>query len=363
VLQRSNVDVLLDVSMPRCTSQATFCSTYTMLMSKIASKIPAVPRYDIDRLVFQETPITGEEKTGMAADVTISAFNEYPVSLDIPKLGFDVLVEGCSPHDPYIVLAAAQTHPVQIKPNSRVTLDVHGVVRELPETLTHDCPASDFSPLDMLLRQYLDGEEATVFVRGHAGEPDPGVPAWLAELLSSVTVPVPFPGRSFDSLIRNFSLTDVQFSLPDPMAAPGEADADPKVSGTIVVTAALPKEMNFDLNVTRIRATADVFYQAKKLGELDIRRWQPANSTRVELTGGKEQGLQIQSRIEEAPLNVTDAGVLTDVIQSLLFGGKRVVWLDVDAAVDVTVNTVLGTLVLKDVPAQGKIPVKRPSSF
>jgi hypothetical protein len=327
-----------------------------------ANKIPSLPKYNIDRLIFQETPIPGEEKMGMAADVTISAMNQYPISVDVPQLAFDVMVEGCSQHDPFIILASAATRPVSIQANSKVAVDVHGVVRELPDTLTHDCPASKFSPLDNLIRQYLDGDKATVFVRGRRDTGSSDVPAWLAELLSTVTVPVPFPGRSFDNLIRNFSLTDVHFSLPDPMAAPGDPDADPKVSGTIVVTAALPKEMNFDLNVTRVRASADVFYNRKQLGELNIRRWQTANSTRIALTEGREAGLKIQSRIDDAPLNVTDGDVLTDVIQALLFGGK-VVWLDVDAAVDVTVKTVLGTLILKDVPAQGKIPVKRPSSF
>ena len=53
---------------------------------------------------------------------------------------------------------------------------------------------------------------------------------------------------------------------------------------------------------------------------------------------------------------------MTDVIQELLFGGKGVL-LDIKAHVDVKVQTVLGQLVLKDVPAEGKIPVKRPSSF
>jgi hypothetical protein len=37
--------------------------------------------------------------------------------------------------------------------------------------------------------------------------------------------------------------------------------------------------------------------------------------------------------------------------------------LDIRAAVDVKVQTVLGQLTLKDLPAEGKIPVKRPSSF
>jgi len=44
----------------------------------------------------------------------------------------------------------------------------------------------------------------------------------FASRLSSITVPVPFPGRSFENLIRSFSLLDVHFKLPDPTAEPDD---------------------------------------------------------------------------------------------------------------------------------------------
>jgi hypothetical protein len=320
-----------------------------------------MPKYNITRMNFVETPIPGEHKQGMAADVSLTAFNEYPVSLDIPPLGFEVLLPGCSLTDDYIVVADALTKPVAVRPQSDVLAEVRGLVRELPKSLTRVCPESRFSPLDLLLKQYMGGEAATVFVRG-AKHPSFDTPEWLIDILSSFTLPVPFPGRSFDGLIRNFSLTDVHFSLPDPFAEPDDPAANPMVSGNILVLAGLPSEMNFEINVTNVRATADVFYHDKKLGELNLRHWQKANSTRTEETKDSEATLKIQSRIKDAPLNVTDADVMTDVLQAMLFGGKAVL-LDIKAAVDVKVQTVLGQLVLKDVPAEGKIPLKRPSSL
>lgn len=321
-----------------------------------------MPQYNITRLNFREAPIPGENTQGMAADVSLAAFNQYPVSLDIPALGFDILLPGCSQDDDYIMVVTAVTQPVAVRPQSNVTVDVRGLIRELPELLTRACPNSNnSSPLDLLLRQYLDGKAATVFVRG-AKHPWLGTPEWLANILSSVTVPVPFPGRSFDNIIRNFSLTDVHFTLPDPLAEPGDEDANPKVSGNIVVLASLPSEMNFDINVTSVIATANVSYNGKKLGELNLPSWQKANSTKIDATDGSGVTLKIESRIEDAPLNVTDTDVLTKVIQTLLFGGRGVL-LDIDATVAVKIETVLGPLVIKDVPAKGKIPVKRLSSL
>lgn len=293
----------------------------------------------------------------MVAEVSLTAYNEYPVELNIPELAFDILVPGCN-DDQYIIIADAVTSEVHVQPRSDVEVDVHGLIRELPDSLTRACPHSNSSPLDSLLKQYMQGEPATLFVRG-SSQPDGSTPRWIAEILSSVTVPVPFPGRSLDGLLRDFSLTDVHFTLPDPFADEGDPNANPKVSGNVLVTAGLPAEMNFGVDVTAVRAFADVFYKSKKLGELNLERWQRANSTRVEAKQGGEATLRIQSRINDAPLNVTDSDVFSDVIQKLMFGGKPV-QLDIKAAVDVKVETSLGQLVLKDVPAEGKIPVKRP---
>ncbi|KAI0137397.1 hypothetical protein BJ170DRAFT_605721 [Xylariales sp. AK1849] len=320
-----------------------------------ANKIPAMPQYNITRLIVKDVPSPGDTKS-MVADVSLSAHNDYPVELDIPELAFEIMVPGCDNHDPYIIVADAVTSEVLVKPRTDVGLDVHGLIRELPDSLTRACPNSNASPLDLLLKQYMNGEPATLFVRG-SSRPDGSTPRWIADILSSITLPVPFPGRSLDGLIRNFSLTDVHFTMPDPFADKDDPDSNPKVSGNILVTAGLPSEMNFGINVTKVRAFADVFYKTKKLGELNLEKWQNATSTKVEETKGQEATLKIESRINDAPLNVTDSDVLSDVIQTLMFRGKPI-RLDIKAAVDVKVETVLGQLILKDVPAEGKIPVK-----
>ncbi|KAI0181946.1 hypothetical protein GGR52DRAFT_568154 [Hypoxylon sp. FL1284] len=316
-----------------------------------ANKVPAIPQYNITRFNVEDGPMKGS----MLADVSLSAFNEYPIGLDIPELAFDILVPGCA-SQPSILVAEAATKDVHVTPRSDVEVEVKAVIRELPESLTRDCPDSTSSPLDNLLRQYMHGEPATFFVRG-SRHPDGDTPKWIADILSSVTLPVPFPGRSLDGLIKNFSLTDTHFTLPDPFADPNDPDSNPKVSGNILVTADLPSEMNFGIEVTNVRATADVLYKSKKMGELNIPKWQHANSTRVEGKGDEGATLKIESRVNDAPLNITDSDVFSDVIQTLLFGGETV-RLRVKALVDIKVQTTLGNLVLKEVPAEGKIPVK-----
>jgi hypothetical protein len=99
-----------------------------------------------------------------------------------------------------------------------------------------------------------------------------------------------------------------------------------------------------------------VSYKGKKLGELNLKKWQAAKSERIESVD--EPQLRITSKIEDVPLDITDDDVFTDVLSALMFGGKTVM-LKIDALVDVKLSTVLGELVIKDMPAEGIVPVKR----
>lgn len=293
----------------------------------------------------------------MAADVSLALSNDYPVRFTVPPLGFDILVQGCSTDQPYLRLADATTAEIQVQPKKDVEVQVGGLLQELPKSLLATCPQTQKSPLDALLGDYIRGEETTLYVRGSSSPPR-DTPPWVAALIQSVTVPVPFPGKSFENLLRNFSLTDVHFTLPDPFAKPGKPEASPRISATVKALVGLPKEMNFPIDVSRVRADADVYYHDKKLGRLDLNKWQKANTTRIEAHDDIEAGLAVESIVKKAPLELTDNDVFTDVVEDLIFGGKPVV-LGVKADVDVETETALGKFVVRDIPAEGKVFVKR----
>lgn len=294
----------------------------------------------------------------MEADVSLILTNDYyPVTFTVPPLAFDVLVQGCSPDEPYIMLANATTAEIEVSPKEDIVVDVGGIVQQLPDTLIQTCPDSQKSPMDLLLGNYMSGEETTVYVRG-SEHPSPNVPDWIPELMEGIVVPLPFPGHTFDNLIRNFSLANVHFGLPSLFAEPGSPEAQPKVSAVVKALVGLPKEMNFPIDVCRVRADADVFYKKRKLGELDLSKWQIANSTLVEAHGDVSSGLAVESIVEDAPLEITDDDVFADLVNALVFGGKSLV-LGVKAKVDVETETALGKFVVRDIPAEGKVFVKR----
>ena len=315
-----------------------------------------MPSYNISRLRIHEIDLPDGAK-GMAADASITVQNEYPLDIAIPSLGFSILIDNCLPTDPRIMVADATVRELHVSPKEDVQVQVTGIVRQLSHSLTDSCPDSSQSPLDAILRGYMRGEETTIYVTG--SDSPSNTPKWITDLVSSIIVPVPVPGRSFGSLVRNFSLSDVHFSLPEPSADPDSPEAQPQISAIINVLVAMPEEMNFDLDIDKVRAKAKVYYHDQELGILNLRKWQQANTTRIEPHGKENQPtLLIQSDIKNAPLEITDDAVFTEVVRNLLFGGKQVL-LTIKAEVDAKIETALGNFTVREVPAEGMVPVKR----
>jgi hypothetical protein len=327
-----------------------------MLTTCQGEDIPAIPEFNVTRLNFHDAELPKATK-GMVADASITVRNDFPLDLALPPLKFDVLVANCLPTEPFIMLADASIQGVHIKPKEDVQVNATGFVREISQSLTDACPQSGKSPLDALLGGYIQGQATTIYVRGSTNQ-SPETPTWISDFLSDITLPVPFTGHALKNLIQSFSLTDVHFSLPDPMADPESEESQPSISAMIKALIALPEEMNFAVDVQHVRASADVFYKKRKLGELNLRKWQKASSSRVEGHGDEKPLLLVESAIENAPLDITDDDVFTEVVQALIFGRKPVV-LTIEAKVDIKMGTALGLMTVREIPAEGDVPVQR----
>lgn len=317
--------------------------------------IPHLPSISVSKLNVHENPWNPQDP-GIAVDIAVSISNDYALSLVIPPLGFDILVPNCIPADPYILVADVTTNTVDVQPAAPAIVNVSSIVRHLPSELTEKCPGKNDSPLDLIISGYLKGEKTVIYVRG-AEPPSSSTPAWMVDLLKSVTLPVPVTGHDFGQLVRNFSMSDVHFSLPDPFAGPDSPDAQPRVSAMVKVMVDLPEEMNFDVDIPRVRANVDVYNRGNKFGVLDLSEWQPSNATRINDTDNHPL-LLVTFEIKDRPLQVTDNDVFSDVMQSILFGNGPVT-LDLQALVDGELATTLGQFTIHDIPAQGSINVKR----
>ncbi|KAF9693500.1 hypothetical protein EKO04_008295 [Ascochyta lentis] len=319
-----------------------------------SAHMPALPKYNITKLNLREAD---HPRKGLGADASILIKNTFPpVSLNVPPVAVDILIDGCSPSDKHLKVGTAETPELHIRPKTDIHLNLTGHVEKLADPLTDVCPNSAKSPLDAFIGEYMKGEDATIYINC-CTFPDPATPDWARDLLKDITVPVPFAGKEMGNMIKNFSMANMHFSLPSPWAEPGTPEANPSISATVKVDIGLPNEMNFPLDVNQIKADADIYYKKKLLGKMKLDKWQHANSTRIEGHGKEGPSLLVQSDIEKAPIEIQDDDLFTEVVQALLFGGKPIS-MDMKANVGVGVDTPMGKLAIRGIPAEGTVPVK-----
>jgi hypothetical protein len=316
--------------------------------------IPALPHYNITKLNIHEAK---HGRKGMGADASVVVVNDFPVEITLPSVGVDMSIDGCSP-DKQVFVGTAESEELHVKPNTDIEVNVRGNVEHLSNSLTEVCPKSSKSPLDAFVGNYMKGDETMIYINC-CKFPDPNTPDWARDLLKDITVPVPFTGKGMGNLVKNFSMANMHFSLPSPFAEPGTPEANPRISATVLVDVGVPNQMNFPLDVNQIKATSDIFYKHKKLGKMDMSKWQPANSTRVEGHGKEGPSLLVQSEIKNAPIEILDDDLFSEVVQALLFGGGKPIMLDMEATVSIGVDTPMGKFAIRGIPAKGTVPVKR----
>ncbi|KAK5947252.1 hypothetical protein PMZ80_001401 [Knufia obscura] len=316
----------------------------TQFVTVEAGQAPPMPKPELESLHVEELKSNGQSR-GIKAFAKLTVKNDYPVRLDVPPMTFDVLLPDCE--DDYLLFATTTNEAIEIVPKRNISVKATGYMTQLPTSLTKACPGSSKSPLDTFIASYMQGKDATVYIRG--GKQTPETPAWIGKLLQDTVVPVPLPVRPFDNMVKNFSMTNVHFSLP---ASP---EGRPIISATVGVLVGLPKDMNFDIDVNRIRADGAIYYEGKEMGKLDLRKWQEARSHK------SDGDLLVESEVVNAPLEITDEDVFAKVIQKMIFEHKGVA-LDMKSVVDVDATTALGSFVISGIPSKGSIHVDPPKT-
>jgi len=313
----------------------------TQFLTLESSEVPKMPDPELQSLKVEQH----HNPEGIKAEAQLSVASNYPVTLDVPPMSFDVLLPDC--FDDYLLFATTTTGEIKIRPKKNLTVAATGFMTKLPTSLTSACPGSSKSPLDQFIASYLQGKDATVYIRG--GQQPPGTPLWIGKLLKDTIVPVPLPARPFENTIKNFSLSNVHFSLP------AEPTGKPMLSATVGVLVGLPKDMNFDINVDRVRSFGSVYYEGEEMGKLDLSKWQEASSKKV------DGDLLVESKVINAPLDISNEDVFAKLVQKMVFKHQGVS-LDVDVTVDVDTTTALGSFVVSGIPSKAKIFVDPPKT-
>ncbi|KAK7205301.1 hypothetical protein BZA70DRAFT_152213 [Myxozyma melibiosi] len=215
------------------------------------------------------------------------------------------------------------------------------------------------SAMDSYLRKYLSGEQIKIYVRGKPAQKIVDLPAWVSDLLSVVSIPVPVPGRKTgggengtDSILKSFGLSRVKISVPQ-RGMPGSGnDALPRISALVNAVIDLPKELDFSIAITQLRGISDMAYEGDKFGVLEIEDWTPATSFYT-----SEGYIQVVAEITDVPIDITDQTVFKVILQKMFFQGE--VNVEVDGTIDVGLDTPVGGFTISKIPAKGSVGLRR----
>lgn len=312
-------------------------------------ELPSLPKFLVKRMNVGE--ITLPEQKALSVNISAVVQNQFPVEFDVPPLSFAILLSGCKADD-LVNVASAETSHLSIEPKTDISVDVLGIIRNIPEALVTTCPGSHISPIDIFLGTYLHGKDTTVYIQG-SQSPSSDAPSWLLEFLRSIILPIPFPGHSFDNVVKSFSLSHVKFQLPSPDAPAGTPEATLRLSADVLATVRLPPKMNFPLDVSRVKATADVTYEGQKFGTLHFPKWIPASST----TSNDSDFLFVKAEVRDSLLDIEDYDIFDKIVQKLLSNEAEPIFLGIDGSTDVGIGTSLGQFVVRNIPASGNIKI------
>lgn len=342
-LDRLDVKAVVDV--PVKTGLISMRQKVTQLQTVVLDKVPDTPEPELKSLKVAEIQGRNGRPGGIKAWAKLTVKNDYPIRLDIPPTTFDVLLPDCERD--YLQLATTTNEAIHIVPKKNITVSAEGLMTQLPTDLTTACPGTGKSPLDVFVADYMRGQDATVYIRG--GKQGPETPEWIGRLLQDTIVPVPLPVKPFDNMIKNFSMEHVHFSLP------ADPTGQPVISATVGVLVALPKDMDFAIDVSRVRADGAISYEGEEMGKLDLRQWQKARSEK------QDGGLLVKSQVVNAPLQITNEDVFAKVFQQMVIHHKGVS-LTMNAVVDVDTTTALGSFVVSGIPSKGELFVDPPQT-
>ncbi|ORZ15977.1 hypothetical protein BCR42DRAFT_328236 [Absidia repens] len=228
--------------------------------------------------------------------------------------------------------------------------------------------------MERFLSLYLHGNTSVVHVRGSTFGPDDEihhdttatateittfgskVPDWLQKALASMTLSIPFPGTTHHDIIQSLTMDNIKIDFS--MISGG-----PVVSGDATALLQLPKEMQFDLDVTEIDPDVYIYLEhdsASPFARLRPRKPCPSKTIHRGDPDGDDGSIpegmfMVKSSIDKAPFQVLSGheGEFEKFLDRVFKKRNSTVYLQGTA--DAMVVSEFGKLTVRDLAFKGQI--------
>ncbi|ODQ77017.1 hypothetical protein BABINDRAFT_10549 [Babjeviella inositovora NRRL Y-12698] len=236
-----------------------------MVRKQIEFPVPADPRSDILDYMVRDT-IDG-------VDLAISASlpYEYPVSMHIPALKWEIFCPDCDTS--MVKVSSVTTSSIFLQPYRYFIVSVVAEIPRFPRNIVASCPDGR-SPLDVLVQETLAAKKMKVYVRASKFQNE-DLPGWVVYAMSKVFVPVAFaaPQLSVEVPLTEFKIRNTIITIPS-------VDGyQPFLDSNVTFLVGIPKESHCVVELLGLRGRFEVEHQGETLGGVYIESMQPVKSS------------------------------------------------------------------------------------
>ncbi|KAI5970732.1 hypothetical protein CANMA_000151 [Candida margitis] len=235
--------------------------------------------------------------------------NQLGISLNVPPLQWDLLFDDCDAH--LVKVGSWRTLPTRVDASKGITVDVEGVVEDVPGRLMDECENSSLSPINSLVQQYLREEPIKFYLHLNEKQSVDGVSQdlhWLFDTLKrmppaelAVTLP------RIHIMSNNFSINSCDLAMNHTDARSEKEDSHRVLPGNIKsncsIEAVNPTSLNVDID--RFKCNVSLGMKDKTLMQAWSRDFVLLHSTQ-------------SKELVHVDVNVSDLDV--DVIDPVYFG-------------------------------------------
>jgi len=268
-------------------------------------------------------------------------------------------------------MAEVITAPLRIGgPAHRLKVHIEGLVVADFSPLSHEPDSSD-SAISVFLRNYLNGNDNPILVRGlsnlpNFARPNLSPPHWLLSTLPTISIPLSFPGPSpKPKIIQTVTIESMRIS---------ESRGKMLASGTVIAEISLPKGMEaVDVDINAVKPDIMIYdgpaddepedgeeYPAKAFGHINPEEWLRATSERYQ-NPEHPDWITVRAPMEDIPIEILKGrdGVMRGFVSKIVFKGGAVAGIKGTADVQVQLRGVRGEVGLGGLPVKGEVWVGR----
>ncbi|OWB54832.1 hypothetical protein B5S28_g689 [[Candida] boidinii] len=292
--------------------------------------------------------------------------------LKIPDLKFELNLYGCSKEelvqvselsikdlkfdfncDSGSLLSDSQCTPINFEIESRTDEDI------INNKLSKTCESNNNDTvLDNFINDIKDNGVVNFNIQGESIDGSYG--EFFNNLINKIDIPVNYKIDKLnviinDKILKNVTMEDINFDFNN-----DDGSGMPMINGALKIFIRLPYFITLDLvKVDDLKGFANLTYTGEKFSDISINNWQNATTTLISKDDNDDfyNLILIESKLEKMTLNITDLDLFQIIVGQVLTIGS--VPIDINALIDILVDSILGNIELDGIPGSGSTTISR----